>query len=325
MTAPTTQSPSRSLFRIDRLRDYGVVLIVVCLVVLLSFYANNFLTVRNFMNIADQNAHLFLVALGATLVIISGAFDLSAGQVLSVVVVVAAQWSYELSNPILGLLLALLLAVPIGMINGFIISRFQINSFLATLATGLILSGFALFAAGDQLLDLSQNRTFTWLGTTRLGGVVPLSLIVSILVFAVLSFMLAWTKTGRHVFAVGANPEAARLSGVSIIRIRVFVYAVASTCAAIGALIYTSRTGVGRVVANADSLTLSAIAAVVIGGTSISGGRGALWRTVVGVLLLALLQNAFNMLGIAPYWQTIVSGLVILLAVLANASANREA
>ncbi|MBU3994807.1 MAG: ABC transporter permease, partial [Actinobacteria bacterium] len=120
------------------------------------------------------------------------------------------------------------------------------------------------------------------------------------------------------------NAEAARLSGVSAVRIRTAVYVLGALAAGIAGLILASRTGVGRIITSADAMTLNAIAAVVIGGTSIAGGRGAMWRTVIGVLLIALLQNAFNMMGVPPYWQTIVTGFVIILAVLANATAGRK-
>lgn len=306
------------------LRDYGVLAILVLLFITLSFSASNFLTARNLMNILDQNAPLMLIALGTTFVIITGAFDLSSGQIMSLTVVLSTQFSYVFANPWLGILAAVLISIPIGAFNGYIISRFKINSFLTTLASSLIISGIALYAASGKLIDLSGNRTFTLIGTTRLGDVVPLSVVICLVVFVVFTVILRYTKVGRHIYALGANKEAARLSGISEIRIRTLVYVLGALAAAIAGVILASRTGVGRVLTNADAMTLNAIAAVVIGGTSIAGGRGAMWRTVVGVLLLALLQNAFNMMGVPPYWQTIVTGVVIILAVLANATAGRK-
>lgn len=306
------------------LRDYGVLAILVLLFITLSVTTSNFLTSRNLMNILDQNAPLMLLALGTTFVILTGAFDLSSGQVMSLTIVLGAQLSFVLSNPLTGMLLALAISIPIGALNGYIISRFQINSFLTTLASSLIISGFALWASSGTLIDLSSNSTFTFIGTTRLFGLVPVSVVICLVVFAVFTVVLKYTKLGRHIYALGANSEAARLSGISAVKIRTIVYILGAFAAALAGLILASRTGVGRIVSGADAMTLNAIAAVVIGGTSIAGGRGAMWRTVIGVLLIALLQNAFNMMGVPPYWQTIVTGCVIILAVLANATAGRK-
>lgn len=305
-------------------RDYGVLAILAILFITLSLTADNFLTSRNLMNILDQNAPLMLIALGTTFVIITGAFDLSSGQVMSLMVVLSTQFTYIFSNPILGIVLALLISIPIGALNGFIIGRFKINSFLTTLASSLIISGFALYAASGSLVDLSANSTFSFIGKTRLGGVIPLSVVICLVLFAVFTVVLQFTKIGRHFYALGSNKEASRLSGISEVKIRTVAYILGAFAAAVAGIILASRTGVGRVFTGADAMTLNAIAAVVIGGTSIAGGRGAMWRTVVGVLLLALLQNAFNMMGVPPYWQTIVTGCVIILAVLANASEGRR-
>lgn len=305
-------------------RDHGVLLILLLLFVALTLSAPNFLTMRNLMNILDQNAPLMLIALGTTFVIITGAFDLSSGQIMSLTIVLSTQFTYLFANPILGILVATLVSIPIGAFNGYVISRFKINSFLTTLASSLIISGLALYVSAGKLIDLSANTTFTFIGTTRLGGVLPISVVICLVVFVLFTVVLRYTKLGRHIFALGANREAARLSGVSEIRVRTIVYVLGALAAAIAGVILASRTGVGRVLSSADAMALNAIAAVVIGGTSISGGRGAMWRTVVGVLLLALLQNAFNMMGVPPYWQTIVTGCVIILAVLANSTAGRK-
>lgn len=305
-------------------RDYGVLVILALLFVTLSITTDNFLTSRNLMNILDQNAPLMLLALGTTFVILTGAFDLSSGQVMSLTIVLGAQLTFVLSNPIAGMLLAIAISIPIGAFNGYVISRFKINSFLTTLASSLIISGLALWASSGSLVDLSGNKTFTFIGTTRLFGVVPISVVICLVVFLLFTAVLRYTKLGRHIYALGANSEAARLSGVSAVKIRTIVYVLGALAASLAGIILASRTGVGRIVSGADAMTLNAIAAVVIGGTSIAGGRGAMWRTVIGVLLLALLQNAFNMIGVPPYWQTIVTGVVIILAVLANATAGRK-
>ena len=264
-----------------------------------------------------------LLAMGTTFVIIAGGFDLSSGQILSLCGVLGAKFALVFQNPALGVLVAILVGIPLGMVNGFLVGKLRVNSFLATLATGFVMGGLALAVTQGFSLDLSGSANFGFLGAGRTGSI-PNSVIVCVIAFIILSLVLSRTVFGRHVLAVGSNAESARLSGVSVERTKIAVFAIGGLLAAIGGLIIVTRTGVGNVYGPANSITLSAIAAVVIGGTSIQGGRGAIWRTVLGVLLLALLQNAFNLMNIQPYWQQIVSGLIILGAVVLNTKSFRE-
>ncbi|MHB1468132.1 MAG: ABC transporter permease [Solirubrobacteraceae bacterium] len=302
-----------------RLRDYAIVGLVAVLFVVMSIEAKGFFSFVNFMNIVEANAPLILIALGTTFVIISGAFDLSSGQVLSLAGIVGANVAYSSSNPVLGVIVGICVGVPAGTANGLLVSYFKVNSFLATLATSLIFAGIALLISGGFSQDLSANTTFRWIGSHRFGEV-PASVLIVVLVFIVLSAILTRSKLGRYIYAVGSNPEAARLSGISILKARTAAYAIGGLTAALGGMILTTRTGVGSVVSEADSYTLDAIAVVVVGGTSILGGRGALWRTAVGAALIALVNNALNLLNVQPYWQEIVTGGIIILAIIANAS-----
>ncbi|MCX6431956.1 MAG: ABC transporter permease [Actinobacteria bacterium] len=305
------------------INDRGIVPVIIVLFIALTLFAPNFFSSANFLNILDQNAPLMLVAMGTTFVIIAGGFDLSSGQILSLCGVLGAKFALVFQNPFLGVVLAILMGIPIGMVNGLLVGRLKVNSFLATLATGFVMGGLALAVTQGFSLDLSSSANFGFLGAGRVGSI-PNSVILCVVAFLVLGLVLSRTVFGRHVLAVGSNPESARLSGVPVERIRVVVFAIGGLLAAMGGLVVVTRTGVGNVYGSANSITLSAIAAVVIGGTSIRGGRGAIWRTVLGVLLLALLQNAFNLMSIQPYWQQIVSGLIILGAVILNTKSSRE-
>jgi ribose transport system permease protein len=317
LASPATSNMARWL------RNYSVVVIVAALFVSMSLTAPNFFSQRNFMNILDGNAPLMLVAMGTTLVIISGAFDLSCGQVLSLCGVFAAYFTLHLDSPVLGVLLGISVGVPAGLVNGLLVGRLGLSSFLATLATGLVMGGIALAVTQGTSVDLSSNTSFLWLGSHRF-GIVPVTVIVTALVFLALSLLLSKTVIGRQVYAVGSNEEAARLSGISVTRVRTFVFVLGGLAAAIGGVILTTRTGVGNVYGEANTMSLNAVAAVVIGGTSILGGRGAVWRTAFGVLLLALLQNAFNLLNVEPYWQQIVSGGIIVVAIVVNTLGSRS-
>lgn len=309
--------------RASLLREYGIVWLVIGLFLTLSLSTDSFFSWSNFMNVLDANAALMLLATGATLVMISGAFDLSAGQVMSVSGIISAELAYVTANPVLGVLLGIAAGVPLGLANGALVAGLRINSFLATLATGLVFGGLALLLTDGFSRDLSGNSTFTWFGGHRWGQV-PNTFLVSGLVLVALWFVLARTKLGHYLYAVGSNEEAARLSGLPIVRVRVAAYALAGLCSAIAGVLMTTQTGVGSVVPGADKYTLDAIAAVVVGGTSILGGRGAMWRTLMGVLLLALVRNALNLLDVQPFWQQIVSGGIIIVAILANAAAGRR-
>jgi ribose transport system permease protein len=305
------------------LRDYSVVVVVVVMFVVMSATTANFFSVRNVMNILDSNAPLMLVALGTTFVLIAGAFDLSSGQALSMCGIFCAYFTLHLDSAPLGILLGVLVGVPVGLINGLLVGAIRVNSFLATLATGLVMGGIGLWATGDSSLDLSDNSAFLWLGSHRFFGEVPASVALCAVAFGILWVVLSKTVIGREVFAVGSNPEAARLSGVSIAKVMTFVFVIGGLTAGLGGALVDTRAGVGNSYGPANTLTLNAIAAVVIGGTSITGGRGALWRTVFGVLLLALLQNALNFLNLQPFWQQIVSGAVILMAIILNTLGSR--
>jgi ribose transport system permease protein len=306
------------------MRDYSVVGIVGLLFIVTSLTAPNFLSVTNIMNILNQNAPLMLVALGTTFVIIAGAFDLSSGQVASMCVVFGAYFTQHVDNAVLGVLLGIAVGIPAGLINGALVGWIGVNSFLATLATGLIFGGVGLMLTNGSSIDLSSDTAYTWLGSHRFGPI-PATVVLTAIVFIVLALLLSRTVFGRQLYAVGSNRESARLSGVSIPRVMTCAFVVGGLTAAMGGIIISTETGVGNTYDNANALTLNAIAAVVIGGTSITGGRGAVWRTVFGVLLLALLQNAFNLLSFASYWQEIVAGAVIVMAIIVNTIGSRAA
>ncbi len=304
------------------LRPNAVLVVLAILVIYLSVKANNFLTVRNWMNILDQNAPLMLIALGTTFVIVSGGFDLSTGALMALGGVIGVKLTYNTADPLLGVVLGILAGVGLGIANGILVGILKINSFLATLASGLVMGGLALYTTNGASIDLTANSTFTWLGTHRYGQV-PASVIVEVLVAVLLAALLARTTIGRRVYLVGSNEEAARLSGISPGLTRLIAYSIGGLTAAIGGAILLSRTGVGTIPTGTQLLTLNAIAAVVIGGTSIQGGRGTIWRTFAGVLILALIQNAFTLLNIEPYLQQVFAGLIIVVVVYFDRETNR--
>lgn len=301
------------------LRDYGVVVAFVMLFVVLSIASDAFLSGRNFVNIFDQYSSLLIIAAAETAVIIGGNFDLSAGATYALSGVLAAKVA-TVAHPWIGFVVALVVALLIGLLNGLIVAWLRMNSFVATLATGLMIRGLAV-ALTQGFLVMVPDPRYTVLGREAVFGMKVNILLMAAFVFLT-AFVLARTQLGRHIYAVGGNREAARLSGVRVERVQILTFAWCGLAAGLAGLIASSRVGTGQ--ADAGSLIeLTAIAAVVIGGTSIMGGEGAVWRSVIGVLLLALISNGFNMLTVAPYYQDMVKGAIIVLAVALDVWARR--
>ncbi len=305
---------------IDTLWDYAVLLTFVALFVALSVASPAFLRPRNLFNILDQSAPVGIIACAATLVIIAGGFDLSAGAIFALAGVVAAKLA-NVSNPAVGMLAGLVVALVLGAVNGGLVSGFQINPFVATLSTGMMIRGLAVVITGGFLVTVA-DRSYTVIGRSSLLGI-KYSIWLFVAFIAITWFVLARTKLGRHIYAVGGNPEAARLSGIRVGWVRTLTFAISGFAAGLAGLIASSRVSTGQ--ADAGSLIeLTAIAAVVIGGTSIAGGEGTIWRTVIGVLLLALIGNGFNMLSVQPFYQDIVKGAIIVVAVAIDAWSKRR-
>lgn len=299
---------------------YAVLIMIAVLIVALSFLSDSFLTFRNLQNILNQNAPLAIMASAMTLVIIGGGFDLSVGSIFAVAGVSAA-WIALNVDPFLGLAIAPLIGLGLGVINGTIITSLNIHSFLATIATSMVFKGVAILIADGRLIPV-RIAEFTWLGRDKIGGIF-IAVIVMIAFALFFSFVLSRTAFGRKVFSVGGNEEAAILSGIRTNRIKIATFAIAGMAAGLAAAISVSRISMGQPGAGIG-MELQAIAAVILGGTSIYGGSGAVWRSVAGVLLLALINNGFNILNADPFYRDLTTGLIILAAVGISASGQRR-
>jgi ribose transport system permease protein len=314
MTAqPATGRPGLAVAHaVSTLRRYGVLVLLVLLFVALSIGSDAFLSPRNLLNILNQNAPLAIMAMAGTLVIISGGFDLSTGGIFGVASVTAA-WLAVNVDQTLGLIVGPLVGLLLGTVNGGIITGLKVHSFLATLATSLVYRGLAVLITGGFLIAIEDDTVFAVLGRGRVG---PLNIAVIVLVvtFAVLTYVLNRTTAGRYVFAVGGNEEAAILSGIRTARYKILAFALSGLAAGLAGTIAVSRISSGQPQAGAG-LELQAIAAVILGGTSIYGGEGAVWRSLAGVMLLALINNGFNILNANPFYKDLTTGAIIVLAV----------
>lgn len=303
------------------LRDYGIVVAFTTLFVALSLKSEFFFTQQNFANILDQWAALGLLAIAETICIVAGVFDLSVGAMVSVTAVVSCKVALS-TSPTIGLLAGVATGLGLGIANGVVIHFTRINSFIGTLATSIVFAGLAILITGGNIVTV-LDESFGALGQNE--G--PLGIKYTgwtFIAFAVISaFLLARTTFGRYVYAVGGNAEAARLSGVRVDLIRGACFALSGVAAGLAGALLASRT----MSAQADlgiGMELTAISAAVVGGTSIFGGDGAVWRGVLGVLLLAIIGNGFNLLDIDTTYQQIVFGGLILIAVAADQLLRRR-
>ncbi len=299
-------------FRIrDMMQSYAVLILIVLLIITLSALSDSFLTFRNLLNILNQNSPLAIMAAAMTLVIIAGGFDLSVGAIFAMGAVSSA-WIALHVHPYAGLLMAPVIGLALGTINGIVITMLNVHSFLATIATSLIFKGIAIVISNGRLIPVRMDD-FTWLGRGKIGGVF-VAVWIMILFSLALSFALTRTTFGRRVFSVGGNEEAAILSGIRTNRIKIATFAIAGLAAGLASAIAASRISLGQATAG-TGMELQAIAAVILGGTSIYGGRGAVWRSVAGVFLLALINNGFNILNADPFYRDLTTGLIILAAI----------
>ncbi|MGW9628545.1 ABC transporter permease [Microbacterium sp. NPDC055521] len=311
-TTVTRTRASRKFSTTELAIEYAVLLLLGAVLVALAILSPSFFTFGNIVNILNQNSPLVIIAAAGTFVIISGNFDLSTGAIYSVAGVVAAWLAVTTGNVVLALIAGPLIGMLLGAFNGAVITRLRVHSFLATLASSMIFTTIAVLITGGSLITVTTPG-FTALGRNRIGGIF-VAVLVMIVVVAILWFVLSRTLFGRYVYAVGGNAEAAELSGIHVDRTRVLVFVISGLAAGTAAAIGVSRIASGQPLAGAG-LELSAIAAVILGGTSIYGGIGAVWRSVAGVFLIALIGNGFDLLNLNPQLKDMVTGFIILAAV----------
>ncbi|WP_125152820.1 ribose ABC transporter permease [Clostridium rectalis] len=286
-------------------------LILLCLII--SLITPRFLTVTNIMNVLTQVSVNAILAIGMSFVILTGGIDLSVGSTLAITGAIAASLVKSSGNVLLSLLAALVIGALIGLFNGIIVAKGRLQAFIVTLATMTIFRGVTyVFTDGTPISTLPDN--FMAIGNKKLGGI-PMPVLIIVIVLIIAWYLLSQTRYGRYVYALGGNEDSARLSGINTDRIKTMVYVICGATAALSGVIVTSR--VGSASPNAGSgFELDAIAAVVLGGTSLTGGEGTVTGTMVGAMIIGVLNNGLNLMNVSPYYQLIVKGFVILLAIL---------
>ena len=307
----------------------------------MTFLTDAFLQPRNLVNVVRQISVVGLIAIGVTMVIITMGIDLSSGSVLALAAVIAASLAQQpdwhdakfpgLVLPlIVPILAALVIGVLCGFINGWLIARFLIPPFIATLGMMTVARGFALIYSNRPVSGLTDTYNFIGQGEIfkvfPIPGQPPLGIPVPVIILALVAIgahiMLNNTRFGRHIYAIGGNEQAALISGLNVGRIKIGVYTIAGLLSGLAGLVLSSRIGSGQP-GLAVGIELDAIASAVIGGTSLSGGIGTIWGTIIGALIIGVLNNGLDLLNVSAYWQTIVKGSIIVVAVIVDERKNR--
>jgi len=303
--------PRRGRMQLSFLRDYAIIITFAALFITLAFTSGPFLTRTNLLNVLDQSSAYGIIAAGETVVFIAGGFDLSVGAVFGLSGVVAALLEPHVGPwPALGI--GVLSGLAAGIANGLLVTIGRINAFMATIGSGFVIGGLALVLTKGYLVTVF-NPTYAILGQGKWQGI-TYGIWSWLVIVLLLTVLLKVTPFGRYVFASGGNPVAARLSGIRVDAVRTAAFALSGVAAAMGGIILSSRVQTGQADAGAN-IELTVIAAVVIGGTSIFGGEGAIWRSAMGILLLTMIGNGFNLLNVNPIYQQILQGAIILFAV----------
>lgn len=315
MSKVTTENKNTNIK--DLLIEYKSLVGLLGLVIVVAILSPSFFTVANLLNVFRQTSINAVIAAGMTFVILTGGIDLSVGSILAFSGAVAASCLSSGQSMIVTVVLALTLGAGIGLLNGIIISKGKLQPFIATLATMTVLRGATLVFTDGKPIPVGINAgamSFGKIGGGNMFGL-PTPVVIMIAVFLICYYILHQTKIGRHTYALGGNEEATKLSGLNTDKIKIFVYTMSGILSAVAGIIVTARLFSAQ--PNAGSgYELDAIAAVVLGGTSLTGGKGKITGTIIGALIIGILSNALNLLNVSSYYQMIAKGVVILIAVL---------
>ncbi|MCG9693834.1 MULTISPECIES: ribose ABC transporter permease [Vibrio] len=318
-TTETEAPKKKPLISKEWLIDQKSLIALIFLIVIVSFLNPNFFTVDNILNILRQTSVNAIIAVGMTLVILTAGIDLSVGSVLALCGAFAASMIGMEIPVMVAVPTALLAGAALGAISGVIIAKGKVQAFIATLVTMTLLRGVTMVYTDGRPISTGFTDTadaFAWFGTGYAMGV-PVPVWIMVVVFASVWYLLNHTRFGRYVYALGGNESATRLSGIDVDKVKIGVYAICGLLAAVAGIIVASRLSSAQPTAGMG-YELDAIAAVVLGGTSLAGGRGRIMGTLIGALIIGFLNNALNLLDVSSYYQMIAKAVVILLAVLVD-------
>lgn len=301
-----------TLFLLDK---YRVLIIFLALIVIASLLSDAFFTTSNLLNVLRQVSIVAIISVGMTLVILTAGIDLSVGSVMAFTGAIAAGViTSGVAFPI-AIVICMVVGLLLGTANGLIVAIGGVPSFIATLAVMVIARGMTLVYTQGNPIVISDPG-FRFVGGGSIAGI-PFPILLMVVIFIIMYWVLKHTTFGRYIYAIGGNEEATRLAGIPVKRVKIAVYALAGLFSSISALIYTSRLMSAQPNAGAG-IELDAIAAVIIGGTRLTGGKGGVTGTLIGALIMGVLDNMLNLMNVSPFYQDIAKGIVILVAVLVD-------
>lgn len=288
---------------------------LILLIIVVSILNPSFLDISNLLNLLRQISINGLIAFGMTFIILTGGIDLSVGSILALSSAFIALMITSGVDPIIALIIGVLIGFVLGAVNGLLVTKGNMAPFIATLATMTIFRGLTLVITdGNPITNLGDSYLFQLFGKGYFIGI-PVPAVTMIIVFVILLILLQKTTFGRHTYAIGGNEVAAKISGIKVNKIKILIYGISGLMSALAGGILTSRLNSAQPTAG-TSYELDAIAAVVLGGTSLTGGKGRIVGTLIGVLIIGVLNNGLNLLGVSSFYQQVVKGVVILIAVL---------
>ena len=325
-STPTITSPRIRLS--DLVARYGIILVLLAMIIALSILSpivrgeQYFLTPRNLLQVALQAAINSIISVGMTFIITSGGIDLSVGSMVAFAGIVAAMVMRDTSlGPVVGFLVAVLVGTLCGLFNGFLITRIQLQPFIATLGTMGIFRGLALIVSNGRPV-YGFDRSFVNMFSGTVGGI-PVQVIIAVIVAVCAWFVLTQTRFGKYTIAIGGSEEVTRLAGIPVERYKRRIYALGGFLTGIAAALLTARLSSADPIAG-TLFELDAIAATVMGGTSLTGGEGTILGTIVGALIISLVRNGMNIFNVPGFWQQLVIGTVIILAVMLDQWRKRQ-
>jgi len=298
-------------------QDFGALIALALLIIGISIVSPEFRTVDNFFSLLRQSSINGLIAFGMTFVILTDAIDLSVGSVLALSTALCAGMITAGVPVGLAMLFALVIGALLGLVSGLLVTKGRLQPFIATLITMTVYRGLTMiFTNGKPISNLGDSFILKLIGKGSFFGV-PIPVLLLVVIFLLFFFLLTKTTFGRRIYATGSNWKSAKLAGVNISRTKIAAYVISGAMAALSGLILLSRLNSAQPTLG-TGYELDAIAAVALGGTSMSGGRGKIYGTFIGVLIIAVLNNGLNILGVSSYYQSVIKGLVILVAVLSD-------
>jgi ribose/xylose/arabinose/galactoside ABC-type transport system permease subunit len=294
--------------------------ILILFAVIVHFLTDDFFTSRNLTNIIRQICTSVILGVGFTIVLCSGQIDLSVGYMLGMIGILTAMMAVAGINMFVVIITGLVLGAFCGFLNAAITTLFDLPAFIVTLAMGMIYKGVNLLSCkARSVANLPDWYIFFGKGHI---WILPFPIVIMLIVVAIMMFVVGITRFGRHCLAVGGNSSAARVCGINIVKIQYYVYIVTGVCVSIAAMILTGRTASAQTTAG-TGMELDAVAAVVIGGTPMSGGKANVFGTVIGCLLVQVISNSLNLLGVDSNWQQVAKGIVIIIAIMLDSQGTK--